>query len=270
VRLTGTVVAMNEAANIEACLASLDFCEELVVIDSHSTDATRELASAMGARVIERDWPGFGPQKAFGVTAASHDWVLCVDADERISPLLRSEILALKARGFAGHDGYEFPWLSKYLGRWIRHGSWYPNHTLRLFDRRKGNYNDGVIHEKVELDGSVGRLRGDLLHLPYRNLQQHLDKIARYTTEMAEKAHAKGERARWHHLVLNPTWRFFKFYVLQAGFRDGLQGFVLACLTAHYTGLKYIKLLALQRSELAASEAPAGFDADWKPGPDKR
>ena len=260
VPLSAVVVAMNEEDNIEACLASLDFCEERLVVDSHSTDRTRELAAAMGARVIERDWPGFGPQKRFGAEAAQHDWVLCIDADERVSPALRSEIERERAGGFAGRVGYDFPWLSKYLGRWIRHGSWYPNHTLKLFDRRHGNYNEALIHEKVKLHGSVGRLQGDLLHLPYRNLEQHLAKISRYTTEMAEKAWEQGKRARWYHLLLHPAWRFFKFYVLQAGFRDGWQGFLLACITAHYTGMKYVKLYAMSRRAWQHEEDPRAFD----------
>lgn len=260
--LSGVVVAMNEEAHIEACLASLDFCDELLVVDSHSTDRTRELAAACGARVIERDWPGFGPQKKFAAESAQNDWVLCIDADERVSPALRASILAEQARGFPDAQGYDFPWLSKYLGRWIRHGSWYPNPTLKLFDRRHGNYNEALIHEKVQLSGRVQRLEGDLLHLPYKSLEQHLQKISRYTTEMAQKAWEQGKRARWYHLLLHPVWKFFKFYVLQAGFRDGWQGFLLACITAHYTGMKYVKLYAMGRGGDQHTEDPGTFARD--------
>ena len=235
--------------------------------DSHSSDRTRELAGGHGSpRNRTRDWPGFGPQKAFAVSSAAHDWVLCVDADERISPELRAEILAWKERADSqGARGYLLPRMSKYLGRWIRHGSWYPDRVLRMFDRRCGNYDDALVHEKVRIEGAVQRMSGHLLHLPYRDLSHHLRTIERYTGEMAHKAWDKGDRARWYHLLLNPVWRFFKFYVVQSGWRDGWQGFLLACLAAHYNGLKYIKLYAMGRAEKMQGEDPATYHQDCTP-----
>jgi len=166
-RISACIITKDEEALLAACLESLAFCDEIVVVDSHSSDATRAIAERMGARVIERDWPGFGPQKAFSVAAASHDWVLCLDADERVSQELRASIEAARDAGLRDHSGWRMPRCSQYLGRWIRHGTWYPDLQLRLFDRRRGNWNDAPVHEKVDLDGSVGRLTGDLLHLPY-------------------------------------------------------------------------------------------------------
>ncbi|MCP3916359.1 MAG: glycosyltransferase family 2 protein [bacterium] len=248
-RLSACIIAKDEEARIEACLASLAFCDEIIVVDSHSTDRTAAICAAAGARVVARDWPGFGPQKAFAVSAAAYDWVLCLDADERVSDELRSAIEGVRDAGFPGHAGWSMPRCSQYLGRWIRHGSWYPDLQMRLFDRRRGNWNDAPVHEKVLLEGSVGRLAGDLEHLPYERLDDHLRTIDKYTTLMAESQHARGKRAGVHHLVFNPLARFLKFYVLRLGFLEGWRGFLLACLAAHYVRLKYAKLLALSRPD---------------------
>ena len=215
------------------------------MVDSHSTDRTRELAAEAGARVIERDWPGFGPQKRFAVEAASHDWVLCLDADERLSEQLQAEIRTLRAAGFPDRPGWEMPRCSEYLGRWIRRGTWYPDRQLRLFDRRRGNWNERPIHERVELDGPPGRLQGDLLHVPYRDLGDHLTTIARYTAAMARDLHARGRRVRLSDLLLRPPVRFLRFYVLRLGFLEGWRGLILAILAAYYVFLKYAQLYAL-------------------------
>lgn len=244
--LSAVVICMNEADRIEACLESLAFCDEIVVVDSHSTDDTRERAAAAGARVIERDWPGFGPQKQFAVAAAQHDWVLCLDADERVSPTLRAEIEALRADGLEARSAWSAPRCSKYLGKWIRRGVWYPDRQLRLFDRRRGTWDDAQVHEKVRIEGPVGELRGDILHEPYRALGDHLATIDKYTTLMADKAAARGKRARWWNLLFNPTLRFLRSYVFRLGFLDGWRGFLIACLAAQYVRMKYAKLLERQ------------------------
>ncbi len=249
VRLSACIIAFDEENRIEACLASLDFCDEHVVVDSHSRDRTRELAAARGARVIERDWPGHVAQKEFAIRSASHDWVLCLDADERVSEPLRAEILALREQGFPGHAGWRMPRMSRYLGRWIRHGTWYPDLQLRLFDRRRGRWGGNDPHDRVELEGKIGRLRGDLLHEPYRSLEHHLAKIDQYTTTMARGAIARGRRASTWNLVVNPLFRFVRFYLLRGGFLEGWRGLVLASLAAHYVRLKYTKMLVLQRVE---------------------
>jgi glycosyltransferase involved in cell wall biosynthesis len=246
-KLSACIVAMDEAERLPAALASLTFCDEIVVVDSHSRDRTRELAAAAGARVIERDWPGHVAQKEFAVRAASHDWVLCVDADEEVSSELAEELRALKAGGFAGHAGWRFPRCTEYFGRWIRHGTWYPDLQLRLFDRRRGRWGGHDPHDRVELEGSAGRLRGELLHRPYRTLGEHLETIDSYTTIMARGLRERGRRAGAFDLAVRPAVRFVRFYVLKLGFLEGWRGFFLACLAAHYVRLKYAKLLLLER-----------------------
>lgn len=246
--LSACIITFNEEDRIRDCIASVDFCDEVLVVDSHSTDCTREVAARCGARVIERDWPGYAAQKAFAVGAARHDWVLCLDADERLDRRLRWEIIRLRDAGFPGHAGWRMRRLSHYLGDWIRHGVWRPDWNLRLFDRRRGRWVGEVLHEKVVVDGSVGRLRGELLHYPYRSLAEHLATMERYTSLMARGLHARGKRAHAARLVLNPTWRFLKSYLFKMGFLDGWRGLVVAYLAAHYVRLKYLKLLALQRA----------------------
>ncbi len=246
--LSACIIAMDEEDRIGDCLASLAFCDEIVVVDSHSTDRTREVAGSFGARVIERDWPGHVAQKEFAIRAAQHDWVLCLDADERLSPELAGEITALRAAGFPDKAGWRFPRLSRYLGAWVRRGTWYPDHQLRLFDRRRGRWGGHNPHDRVELDGPLGTLKGDLLHDPYRDLAEHLETIDRYTTTMAQGMRDRGQRASFLDLVLRPPVRFLRFYVLKGGFLLGWRGIVLAYLAAHYVRLKYAKLLVLERA----------------------
>jgi glycosyltransferase involved in cell wall biosynthesis len=255
-RLSACIITRDEEDRISACLASLAWCDEIVVVDSHSTDRTRDIAAAAGARVIERDWPGFAAQKEFAIRAARHDWVFSVDADERPSQALRGEIEDLRRAGFPAAAGWEMPRLSFYLGRWIRHGTWYPNRCLRLFDRRRGRFCDHrsyAVHERVEVDGNVRRLRGDLLHHPYRDLGDQLRTIDRYTTLMAEGLHRGGRRTSVAEVVLRPWVDFLTFYVLRRGFLDGWQGLLLAQLGAHSVRVKYAKLLALQRGAQGGS-----------------
>jgi glycosyltransferase involved in cell wall biosynthesis len=240
--LSACVIARNEADRIGACLESLSFCDEIVVVDARSGDRTREIAAEHGARVVERDWPGHVAQKEFAIRAARHDWVLCVDADERVSPELAAEIGELRAAGFGGRAGFRLPRLSSYLGGWIRHGTWYPDPQLRLFDRRRGRWGGRDPHDRVELDTEPGSLRGHLLHHPYRDLEDHLATIDRYTTTMAQGLAQEGRRARLLDLALRPPWRFFRSYLLQGGFLDGWRGLLLASLAAHYVRLKYAKL----------------------------
>lgn len=252
--LSACVIARNEADRIEGCLASLDWCDEIVVIDSHSTDRTREVAEACGARVVERDWPGHVAQKEFAIREAKNDWVLCVDADERVSEDLAWEIAALRAADFPNFAGWRMPRLSSYLGAWIRHGTWYPNRQLRLFDRRRGRWSGTNPHDRVELSGPAGELKAPLHHHPYRDLDDHLDTINRYTTTMARELHARGRRPRIADLAFRPAWRFVRFYLLERGFLMGWRGLLMATLAAHYVGLKYTKLWLLHREEPLATE----------------
>jgi glycosyltransferase involved in cell wall biosynthesis len=249
-KLSACIITKNEEDRLGDCLASLRFCDEIVVVDSHSTDRTREVATAAGARVIERDWPGHVAQKEFTVRQATHDWVLCLDADERLSTEVAAEIQRLRDAGFPDCAGWRMRRLSSYLGRWMKHGAWVPDHQLRLFDRRRGRWAGHDPHDRVELDGPRGELRGKLLHHPYRSFDEHMRTIDRYTTIMAEGLFARGKRARTSDLVIPPLVRFLRAYVWKLGFLEGWRGLLQACLAAHYGRMKYAKLLVLQQREI--------------------
>ena len=220
------------------------------MVDSHSTDATVEIAQRLGARVLQRPFEGFRSQKQFAVEQATHDWVLCLDADERISDELRAAIEAAQARGFADAAGYRFARLSEYFGRFLRHGNAYPDRVLRLFDRRRGGWRGSrEIHEAASVDGVVRRLSGDLIHHPYRSLDQQLQKTQRYARMMAEHDFARGKRATLLKLVFAPAWRFWRGYVLRAGFLDGWHGLVYAYVRANYVRQKTVMLWLLQNGQ---------------------
>jgi glycosyltransferase involved in cell wall biosynthesis len=237
---------MNEEDNIAECLRSADFAAEWIVIDSHSTDATRERAAALGARVIERDWPGHVEQKNFAIGEAVNDWVLCLDADERVSPELRASILAALERADLP-DGFEMARRTWYLGRWIRRGGWYPDRKLRLFRRGKGRWGGTNPHDHVRVEGRVERLDGDLLHYSYRSISDHLRTIDSFTTIAAREKHAAGRRAGLADVTLRPFGKFLRMYVLKLGFLEGFAGFAVAATGSFYVFLKYAKLRELSR-----------------------
>jgi len=248
VPLSACIITFNEADRIDDCLASLAFCDEVVVVDSGSTDGTRERAAARGARVLERPFDGFRSQKAYAVAQARHDWVLCLDADERVGAELRASIEAARAAGFAGAAGYRFNRLSEYFGAYLRHGNAYPDRVLRLFDRRRGGWRGGrEIHEAASVDGPVRWLRGDLEHHPYRSLSEQLAKQERYAQMMAEHLHAQGRRATLGQILLSPWWRFVRGYLLRGGFLDGWRGLLYALVRVEYVRRKFVKLWLLQR-----------------------
>ena len=245
--LSACIITFNEADRIEACIDSLAFCDEVVVVDSASTDATRELAAARGARVLVRPFDGYRTQKDFCVAQARHDWVLCLDADECITAALRAEIEAERDAGFPA-AGYRFPRATEYFGAFLRHGNAYPDRVLRLFDRRRGGWRSGrEIHEHVCVDGAVKTLRGDLAHYAYRSLADQLGRLERYARMMAEHMHREGRRAHLGNFLLNPAWRFLRGYFLRAGFLDGWRGLVYAYVKSNYVRQKFIKLWLLQR-----------------------
>jgi len=247
-KISACIVAMNEEDRIADCLRSVAWCDEIVVVDSHSTDRTRAIAAELGARVVERDWPGNCAQKQFATDAASHDWILNVDADEQVTDELRDAIRARFAEGEPAPAAFEVARLSSWLGRWIRHG-WYPEWIVRLFDRRRGRWEGLDPHGHVAFDGAPERLSGDLLHWPYEDLDAHLETINRYTTTMARGLLERGRRPRLRDLLLRPPFRFVRFYLLKGGWREGWRGFLLACFSAWYGFLKYAKLWVLVRAD---------------------
>jgi glycosyltransferase involved in cell wall biosynthesis len=246
--LSACIITLNEADRLEACLASLAFCDEVVVVDSGSTDGTRELAEAGGARVLVRAFDGYRTQKDFAVQAARHDWVLAIDADERVTPALRASIEVAREAGFADAAGYRFARCTEYFGAPLRHGNAYPDRVLRLFDRRRGGWRgEREIHEQLRVDGPVRRLAGDLDHQAYRSLADHLRRMDRYSTMMAAYQHGRGKPASLAAMLLSPAWRFLRGYVLRLGFLDGWRGLVFALVEANYVRQKAIKHWLLAR-----------------------
>jgi glycosyltransferase involved in cell wall biosynthesis len=244
--LSACIITLDEADRIDACLDSLAFCDEVVVVDSGSTDGTRDRATAKGARVIEHAFEGYRAQKAFAVAAARNDWVLCLDADERVTPTLRASIERERDGGFNHHAGYRFARLTEYFGAPLRHGNAYPDRVMRLFDRRRGGWRgDREIHEHASVDGSVATLAGDLGHDAYRSLADQLARLERYARLMAAHQHARGRRARIANIVVNPFWRFLRGYVLRLGLLDGWRGLVYAYVEANYVRQKFIMLWLL-------------------------
>lgn len=247
--LSVAIITLNAATQLEACLHSARFADEIVVVDSGSTDGTRELAERHGARVIDQDWLGFGPQKQFAVDAAAHDWVLCLDADERVTPELQAAIEnALHAPSTAA---YRFARCNRFLGRYLRYGEGYPDWSLRLFDRRQARWSDDAVHEKIITNASVGTLTGDLLHDSAETLAAYLAKQNRYTTLAAEMALAAGKRTGLARIALSPLVRFIKFYFIRQGFRDGLPGLIHIAIGCFNSFMKYSKMLE-RRNDSAA------------------
>lgn len=253
VALSVTIIAHNAEEQLEACLRSASFADEIIVVDSGSTDRTAAIAQRHGAKVVQEKWLGFGLQKQLAVSAASHDWVLCLDTDEQVSDPLREAIVAeLRApRGTV----YAISRRNRFLGRWLRHGEGYPDWCIRLFDRREAHWSDDPVHERVVAAAPVHRLSGDLLHDSAQTLEHYLEKQNRYTSLAARQLHAQGRRAGAWHLALAPLARFIKFYFLRLGFLDGLPGMVHVCIGCMNSFNKYAKLIALQR-RATPREAP--------------
>jgi glycosyltransferase involved in cell wall biosynthesis len=251
--ISAVLITLDEAPRIAAAVESVRFCDEILVVDAGSQDRTREIAEAAGARVVVRaPWPGFTAQRNQALADASHDWILAVDADERVTPALRAEIEVERSHGFA-HAGYRVPRVAFYLGRWIRATDWYPDPQLRLFDRRRGRWTGGLVHESVHVEGSVGRLRGELEHRSYDGIADHLGAIDRYTTLWARQAHADGRRAGPLDACVASTWAFLRNYILRRGFLLGEAGLTISTLNAYYTFAKMAKLRELARTPPHAS-----------------
>lgn len=238
-RLSAIVITHNEARNIEDCLESLAFCDERIVVDGGSTDDTVILARQKGARVIEHPFEGFGPQKNFALSQASGEWILSLDADERVRPALARVIAAAMEAG--DKAGYEMPRLSTFCGREMRHSGWYPDYVLRLFRKSAGRFSNDAVHERVICDGPVGRLAEPLIHHPVHRLEDALSRMDRYSTAGAGMLVENGRRIGFMTGIMRGFWSFFRTYILRAGFLDGREGFLLAVANAEGTYYRYMK-----------------------------
>jgi glycosyltransferase involved in cell wall biosynthesis len=247
VALSAVLITRNAAAVLEPCLESLAFVDEIVVIDSASNDGTADIARRYGARVVQKEWLGFGRQKQFAVEQARNDWVLCLDADERVSPQLAANIQAALAAPVS--PVYRMPRRNRFLGRWLAHGEGYPDWSPRLFNRLNARWSDDLVHEKVLFAVTPGTLQGDLLHDSTDDLAKYLDRQNRYTTLAARQAFERGRSANIAHLLLSPVVRFFKFYVLRLGFLDGVPGLLHISIGCMNSYMKYAKLIELRKAE---------------------
>ena len=246
--LSVILITRNEEANLEDCLASLDgIAQQLVVVDANSSDRTLEIAQNYGATIAQpSDWPGFGPQKNRALELATGDWVLSLDADERLTPALKSEILTAIHHN-AHIDCFAIPRLSWYCGRFIRHSGWSPDYVDRLFKRGTARFSEDLVHERLIPSGAVAKLENPLLHYSFMNYSQVLEKLDRYSTASAEQAFAKGKTATPLKAILHGAWAFIRTYIVRAGFLDGPQGFTLAMSNAQGTYYRYIKLWHLHQ-----------------------
>jgi glycosyltransferase involved in cell wall biosynthesis len=247
--ISAIVVCYNEQERIEACLESLRWCDEIVVVDSFSTDRTPEICQRYTDHFLQRAWSGYRDQKAFAHSQASKDWVLLVDADERVTPELRAEIEAELTLQNGRYAGYAVPRLVYYLGRWWRRGGWYPDYDVRLFRRERATWGGSDPHEKILVDGPIRRLRNPLHHYSYRNIDDHLQRINRFTSISAQELHKRGVRWRLSDALARPVGRFFRSYLLKRGFMEGFAGFYIAASAAVYVFLKYAKLWELEVEE---------------------
>jgi glycosyltransferase involved in cell wall biosynthesis len=250
--LSAIVITRNEEANIADCLASLAFAGEVIVVDNASTDRTADIARAAGAQVHHApDWPGFGAQKNRALALATRPWVLSIDADERVPPQLRDEILAVVQAARAGADAWDMPRKSSYCGRYMAHSGWYPDRVTRLFRRGTARFSDDVVHERLLTDAAPGHLRHDLLHESFPDFESVLQKVDRYSTAGAERMWQQGRRASLASAVAHALWAFLRTYLLQRGFLDGRMGFALAVSNAEGTYYRYAKLWLLQQRTAA-------------------
>ena len=245
--ISATLITCNEERNIREALQSLSWVDEIVVVDSGSSDGTIGICRGFTDRVYQRGWTGYVDQKNFAAEKARHDWIFSLDADERPSPELRSEIQALAHQGFA-NKGYRIPRVAFFMGRWIRHGDWYPDYQLRLFDRRHGRWEGGRVHESVKMKEAPAFLKGEIQHYTYRNCSDYLKRLETYSSLAALDYRQRGKSATPLSLLAHPLAVFLKTYVLKRGFLDGTPGFAAAVMGAVSVFFKYAKLYELQKS----------------------
>lgn len=239
-RISATIITKDEERNIARAVESVRCCDEILVVDSGSTDRTLAIAQASGARILHHDWPGYAAQKNYAASMARHDWILSIDADEAVSEELETEIWMLRHEG-PEFQAYSMPRLTQYLGRYIRHSGWYPDRKIRLYNRRAARWMGDFVHESVHSDAPVGELQGKLFHYTCSSIAEHVRTMDRYTTLAARELVARGREASVSRMLFAPPATFLKTYLLRAGYRDGFQGLCIAYMAALYVFLKYAK-----------------------------
>ncbi|MGI9055785.1 MAG: glycosyltransferase family 2 protein [Pyrinomonadaceae bacterium] len=248
VKISAVIIAFNEESKIAAAINSVKWADEILLIDSESTDRTKEISATLGAKVITQKWLGFSKQKQLAVDNAEHDWIFSLDSDEVVSEQLKNEILKLKNSANLA-DGYKIPRLSFYMNRPIRHGGWYPDWQIRFFDRRRGEWKDVLIHESVEIDGKIEKLAGDILHYSVENMAHHHQMIGeRYAPLAAEQMFLRGRKTSPLKVATAGLTAFLQTYILKAGFLDGFPGFCIARFAAHHAFLKHLLLWEKQNN----------------------
>jgi glycosyltransferase involved in cell wall biosynthesis len=245
-KISATIITLNEEENIQAAIQSITFADEIIVVDSESTDRTVEIARQFTDKVIIQKFLGYAAQKNFAAELASHDWIFNLDADERITPEIAEEIERLKTDNAIEEAAFELPRKVYYIGKWIKHSGWYPDYKIRLYNRQQAGWQGDYVHESVKTTGRIGRLTGDLLHYTVRDASEHHLRIDRYTTLAAKEAFDKGQRASYLSIAFSPIVTFIKTFLFKLGFLDGYQGLAIAYFAAHYVFLKQLKLKELQ------------------------
>ena len=246
-KITAVIITKNEEANIGRCLKSIAWVDEIIVVDTASTDRTRQIASETGAAIYNVEWQGFGHAKGFGVEKATHEWILSLDADEEITAQLAAEIKRIISEN-RSENGFKIPRRTSFLGRWIKYSRWYPDYVLRLFRKTSGKFNDSLVHEKVIVEGTVGKLQNPILHYSYPDIETYFNKFEKYTSLAAQELYNKGKKFHVAALIFKPIASFFRHYVTGLGFLDGIEGFLIAVLSAFGVVTRYVKLRSLEKA----------------------
>jgi glycosyltransferase involved in cell wall biosynthesis len=254
-KVSVTVITKNEAADLGRALASVAWADDIVVVDSGSTDDTVAIARTHTDRVVVREWPGYAQQKDYAATLAANDWILSLDADEVVTPELAAEVRQVLATDPA-HAAFRIPRVTWHLGRWVRTTDWYPDYQIRLYDRRSAGWAGKYVHESVKARGPVGQLRGEFQHYAYRDISDHLETIDRYTTYAARQMHEAGRKAGFFDIAVHPPLAFLRNYIARGGMRDGIPGLIISSLNSYYVLLKFAKLWELDRAQGAGCRVP--------------
>lgn len=245
-RLSVAIITYNEEEEIKDCLESVKWADEIVVVDSFSTDKTVDICRQYTNKVFQHEWSGYSNQKNYAINVTTNPWILILDADERVSERLTKEIKEILDKDL-GVDGYYIPRKSYFLGRWIRYGGWYPDYSIRLFRKDKGRFEQREVHESVRINGKTAKLKNHLEHYTYRNLSEYIQRMDRYSTLAAMEMVGEGRRSGPRNILFRPILTFFRMYILKQGFREGIYGLLLAVLYSYYTFLKYVKLWEMRK-----------------------